>query len=304
MEKLFDITLLNSAIRMIAPILLAALGGLLCDRVKVFNITLEGTMLLGAFAAVATSYFVGNSIVAVIVAALIGMLFSMLLGLFVVTLKGDAIVVGIAMNMLASGLSTFLLRSIFGVKGQFKDPRLVPLQKWDIPIIKDIPVIGEIFSGHSWVVYLSWFAVIFIYFLLFRHIFGLRMRGVGQNDEAAATLGINVSRVRYGALAICGLLVGIAGAQLSLGQVTLYVENMSAGRGWIAVVAVMLGNAHPLGVLLASLLFGFSDALGYRLQGSSLPSQFSQIIPYVVTLLAVFINQVRKIKRTSVLPKS
>ena len=122
------------------------------------------------------------------------------------------------------------------------------------------------------------------------------MRGVGQNDEAATTLGVNVVRVRYAALAICGLIVGIAGAQLSLGQVTLYVENMSAGRGWIAVVAVMLGRAHPVGVFIASLLFGFSDALGFRLQGSSLPYQFAQIIPYVVTLIAVFINQSRNKK--------
>jgi general nucleoside transport system permease protein len=297
MNNLFDITLLNSTIRMIAPILLAALGGLLCERVLVFNITLEGTMLIGAFTAVAVSYALGNSVIAVVAAALAGLLFSLLLGLFVVTLKGDAIVVGVALNMLASGLTTFLLRALFGVKGQFTSPKIASLARWDIPWVKDIPVIGEIFSGHSWVVYLSWLLVIVVYFFLFRHYIGLRMRGVGQNDKAAATLGVNVPLVRYAAVALCGALVGIAGAQLSLGQVTLYVENMSAGRGWIAIVAVMLGNAHPVGVLLASLLFGFSDALGYRLQGSSMPSQFAAITPYVVTLVAVFFQQIRKRKK-------
>jgi simple sugar transport system permease protein len=294
MSDLFDITLLNSTMRMIAPILLAALGGLLCDRVLVFNIALEGTMLIGAFTAVSISYATGSSILGVLAAALAGLLFSLLLGLFVVTLKGDAIVVGIALNMLASGLSTFLLRTIYGVKGQFTSPAIQSLAKWEIPVIKDIPVLGEIFSGHSWVVYLSWLLIILVTIFLFRSRLGLRMRGVGQNDMAAATLGINVPLTRYLAIAFCGVLVGIAGAQLSLGQVTLYVENMSAGRGWIALVAVMLGNSHPLGVLLASLLFGFSDALGYRLQGSSLPSQISAIMPYAVTLFAIFFQQNRK----------
>jgi simple sugar transport system permease protein len=298
MNNLLDVTLFNSTFRMIAPILLASLGGLLCDRVLIFNIMLEGTMLLGALAAVIASYFLGSSLAGVLAAALVGMLFSLLLGLFVVTLKGDAIVVGIAMNMLASGLSTFLLRTIFGVKGQFSDPRIVGLAHLDLPLIKNIPILGDIFSGHSWVVYFSWIMVVVVYFFLFRTVTGLRMRGVGQNEEAAATLGISVKQVRYLALALCGLLVGIAGAQLSLGQVTLYVENMSAGRGWIAVVAVMLGNAHPLGVFISSLLFGFSDALGYRLQGSSLPYQFAQVIPYAVTLIAIFINQGRKKKLT------
>jgi general nucleoside transport system permease protein len=296
MNNLFDITLFNSTFRMIAPILLAALGGLLCDRVMVFNIALEGTMLLGALAAVIASYFLGSSLAGVLAAALVGMLFSLLLALFVVTLKGDAIVVGIAMNMLASGLSTFLLRTIFGVKGQFSSPKIIGLAHIDLPIIKNIPLLGDIFSGHSWVVYFSWVMVIVVYLFLFRTVTGLRMRGVGQNDEASATLGINVKRIRFLALALCGILVGIAGAQLSLGQVTMYVENMSAGRGWIAVVTVMLGNANPLGVFAASLLFGFSDALGYRLQGSSLPYQFAQIIPYIVTLIAIFINQSRKKK--------
>jgi ABC-type uncharacterized transport system permease subunit len=296
MNNLFDLALFNSTFRMIAPILLAALGGLLCDRVLVFNIALEGTMLLGALAAVIASYFLGSSLAGVLAAALTGMLFNLLLAFLVVTFKGDAIVVGIAMNMLASGLSTFLLRTIFGVKGQFSSPKIVGLANIDLPIIKNIPIIGDIFSGHSWVVYFSWVMVIVVYFFLFRTVTGLRMRGVGQNDEAAATLGIDVKRVRFLALALCGILAGIAGAQLSLGQVTMFVENMSAGRGWIAVVTVMLGNANPLGVFAASLLFGFSDALGYRLQGSSMPYQFSQVIPYVVTLIAIFINQSRKKK--------
>jgi simple sugar transport system permease protein len=296
-QLLIDVALLNSTFRLIAPILLAALGGLLCERVRVFNIALEGGMLIGAFVAVAVSYYTGSALTAVIAASLAAMLFTMLLGLFSVTLKGDAIVTGIALNLLAIGLTTYLLRRQFGVRGQFDDPRIIGLKTINIPLIHDIPVLGEIFSGHSWVVYFSWIMVIVIYIVLFKQVFGLRMRGVGQNDTAAETLGINVTRVRYAALAFCGLLVGIAGAQLSLGQVTLFVENMTAGRGWIAVVAVMLGNAHPFGVFAACMLFGFADALSFRLQGMMLPFQLVDMVPYIITLIALFISQIARSRR-------
>ncbi len=285
---MIDAALLNSTFRLIAPILLAALGGLLCERVLVFNIALEGTMLVAAFAAVVGSFYSGSALVGVLAAVLAGVLFSLLLAVFVVTLRSDAIVSGIALNLLASGLTTYLLRRLFGTKGQFDDPRIIGLGTVSLPVIKDIPFLGEIISGHSWIVYLSWVLVLVIYIVLFRQVFGLRMRGVGQNDAAAETLGINVDGMRYAALMLCGVLVGIAGAQLSLGQVTLFVENMTAGRGWIAVVAVMLGNAHPVGVFLASLLFGFADALSFRLQGMLLPFQIADTIPYVVTLIALF----------------
>jgi simple sugar transport system permease protein len=299
---MIDVTLLNSTFRMITPILLAAMGGLLCERVLVFNIALEGTMLLGAFTAVAISFYTGSSVAGLLAAALAGVLFSVLFALFVVTLRGDAIVTGIAMNLLASGLTTFLLRRLFGVRGQFTDPRIASLNRIEIPVIDQIPFLGDVVSGHSWVVYLAWVAVIAVQILLFRQVFGLRMRGVGQNDVAAETLGVNVTGVRYAALALCGLLTGIAGAQLSLGQVTLYVENMSAGRGWIAVVAVMLGKAHPIGVALASVLFGFADAASFRLQGLGLPFQITDTIPYVVTLIVLFVAQAARRRQAQTAP--
>jgi simple sugar transport system permease protein len=155
-------------------------------------------------------------------------------------------------------------------------------------------VIGPILSGHTWIVYCSWALVAVTYVMLFRHRIGLRLRGVGEQPEAAATLGIHVERVQFAAIICSGLLCGLAGAQLSLGEVTLFVENMSAGRGWIAVVAVMLGQAHPLGVFAASILFGFADSIGIRLQGVGVPSQFTSMLPYVITLAALFIVQARR----------
>jgi len=193
-----------------------------------------------------------------------------------------------------SGATVFLLRAMFGVKGAFQDPKIQGLGKLSLGALDNVPVLGPILLGHTWVVYASWVLVVIVYIVLFRHRVGLRLRGVGEMPEAAETLGVNVKVMRYGAILVSGLLCGLAGAQLSLGQVTLFVENMSAGRGWIAVVAVMFGQAHPIGVFLASVLFGFADSIGFRLQGVGLPSQFTGMVPYVVTLIALFITQARR----------
>lgn len=297
MEQLltiFDATLLNSTFRFITPILLAALGGLICERVGVFNIALEGLMLTGAFFAVVGSYYAVHSLVGVLTAMLAAAILSLVFAFLAVTLRGNMIVLGIALNLLASGGTIFLLRALFGVKGAFQDPRLQGLGRITLAGIENMPVLGPILSGHSWIVYLSWVLVAVVYVLLFHHRIGLRMRGAGEQPEAAATLGVNVAAIRYGAILVSGLLCGLAGAQLSLGQVTLFVENMSAGRGWIAVVAVMFGQAHPLGVLAASVLFGFADSIGFRLQGLGLPAQFTGMVPYVVTLISLIVIQARR----------
>lgn len=282
-----DPTLLNSIFRFVTPILLAALGGLLCDRVGVFNIALEGMLLTGAFTAVVGSYYFESSLAGVLAAMLGGAAVGLIFALLTVTFRADMIVVGIAINLFASGTTIFLLRSLFGVKGAFQDPRIQGLAKIDIPVIDEMPVLGPLISDHTWLVYLSWLLVIGLNILLFRHALGLRLRGVGERPQAAATLGIDVPRLRYGVILVSGLLCGLGGAQLALGNVTLFVEDMSAGRGWIAVVAVMLGQAHPLGVFAASTLFGFVDSLSFRIQGLGLPSQFTEMLPYVVTLLSL-----------------
>jgi ABC-type uncharacterized transport system permease subunit len=291
---ILDATLLNSTFRMIAPILLAALGGLLCERVGVFNIALEGLMLVGAFAAVAGSFFTENAIVGVVAAVGAAALLAALFGAAAVYLRGNMIVLGIATNFLALGATSFTMPLLFGVKGNFTDPRIHGVGKLAIPGVDGVPVLGAMLSGHSWLVYVSWVLVLAAHVLLFRHPLGLRARGIGERPEAAATLGVRVRPFQLGVVVLSGALCGLAGAQLSLGQVTLFVENMTAGRGWIAVVAVMFGRAHPLAVLGASVLFGFFDALGFRLQGSRLPNQFAQMIPYVATLLGLFVFEARR----------
>ncbi|MFE2327143.1 ABC transporter permease [Streptomyces sp. NPDC059385] len=264
-----------SVLRALTPILLAALGGAICERAGVFNIGLEGMMLIGCFSAVTTSWFTGSPWLGVLAAALAAAAYSLILAVGAVTLRGDAVVLGVAMNLLAVGLTGFLLRTVFGVRGTFDDPRLTGL-----------PLIG----GQSPLAYLSWSAALFTAFMLSRHVWGLRLRGVGEAPDAAAALGVSPVKYRYGAVLTAGVLCGRAGAQLALGNVTLFSENMTAGRGWIAVVAVMLGRAAPLGVLLAALLFAVAEAAGFRLQGLGLPQQATDAAPYAVTLAALFLT--------------
>lgn len=298
--NIFDATLLNSTFRFVTPILLAALGGLICERAGVFNIALEGLMLTGAFAAVLGSFYSGHAVIGVMTAVLAGAILATLFAFFAITLRGHMIVLGIAINLLASGTTIFLLRTMFGVKGAFQHPDLAGLGKINLPGLASVPVLGPLVSGHSWVIYLSWLLVLVTYFLLFHHALGLRLRGVGEHAEAAATLGVSVPAMRYAAVILSGMLCGLAGAQLSLGNVTLFVENMSAGRGWIAVVAVMFGQAHPVGVFIASLLFGLADSIGFRLQGLGLPSQFTGMVPYIVTLISLFIIEAQRQRRKRV----
>ncbi|MFF4006599.1 ABC transporter permease [Streptomyces sp. NPDC001717] len=264
-----------SVLRALTPILLAALGGAICERAGVFNIGLEGMMLIGCFSAVTTSWFTGSPWLGVLAAALAAAAYSLILAVGAVTLRGDAVVLGVAMNLLAVGLTGFLLRTVFGVRGTFDDPRLTGL-----------PLIG----GQSPLAYLSWSAALLTAFTLSRHVWGLRLRGVGEAPDAAAALGVSPVKYRYGAVLAAGVLCGLAGAQLALGNVTLFSENMTAGRGWIAVVAVMLGRAAPVGVLLAALLFAVTEAAGFRLQGLGLPQQATDAAPYAVTLAALFLT--------------
>ena len=285
---LFDQDLVASVLRSLIPILLAALGGMLAERVGIFNIGLEGMILVGAFAGVAASFFTHNWIVGTIVAMLSGALFSLILGYGAVYRKGDPIVLAIAMNILAVGMTSFLIVAVFGVQGVFQDPGIDGIPVWRIPFLADIPWIGALFALTP-LGYLALILVPVLWVVLFRTPLGLRLRGVGERPLAAATMGVKPQQYQLGAVIASGALAGLGGAQLALGNVVQFTENMSAGRGWIAVVAVMLARAHPVGVLGAALLFGFADAVGFRLQSFGLPQQLTDAGPYVLTLVVLIL---------------
>ncbi len=292
---IFSEDLIASVLRSLIPILLAAIGGMLCERVGIFNIGLEGIILIGAFAGVAASFFTNNWVAGVIVAMLAGMLFSLILGYGSVYRSGDPIVLAVAMNILAIGVTSFLLVAIFNVQGVFKDPGIDGIPTWRIPVLADIPWIGPLFNLTP-LGYLALLLVPISWVVLFRMPLGLRLRGVGERPLAAATMGVNPQRYQLWAVLASGALAGLGGAQLALGNVVQFNEGMSAGRGWIAVVAVMLARAHPVGVLLAALLFGFTDAVGFRLQAFGLPQQLTDAMPYVMTLVVLVIVSRRFVK--------
>jgi ABC-type uncharacterized transport system permease subunit len=289
-----DLALLASTVRLVVPILLAAYGGLLSERAGIFNIGLEGLMLVGAFFAVAGSFWTGEPFAGLALAVLAATLLALAFAVVVVDLGGDAIVAGLALNILALGLTSYLIRPVFGVQGSYYDPDLRGLPHITLPVVDGLPVLGPLLSGYSPLVYLAFALAAVFQVWLFRHSWGIRLRAVGEGPVAAASVGIPVRAARYGALLATGALCGLAGAELSISLVTQFVLGMTAGRGFIALVAVMFGRAHPLGVLGASLLFGFMYALTLRLQGTEVPPQFIAMLPYVVTIVVLVLVAVRQ----------
>jgi general nucleoside transport system permease protein len=269
--------LLSSAIRQATPLLLAALGGLYSERSGVINIALEGLLLAGAFTAATVTYFSGNPWVGLAAAVGAGVLVALIHGVACIRFKADQVVSGTAINILFLGVPALLSGAFFqstGATPQLRQGQLMPLT----PIV------------------LAFVLVPVTWYVLNRTPFGLRLRAVGENPEAADTAGVNVARVRFAAVMLSGALAAIGGAYLSIGQSSLFARNMSAGRGFIALAALIFGKWRPVQTMLACLLFGFADALSIQMQGvSQVPVQFIQIVPYVLTIvvLAGFIGQSR-----------
>jgi ABC-type uncharacterized transport system permease subunit len=289
--------LINGMISGATPILLAALGGAFTFYAGVFNIAMEGMMLTGAFFAVLGSYYFDSWLMGVLLAIVGSLVLALIFIVFAVVLDTDEFVTGIALNLFAVGATTYMLRQIFKVKGVFANPGIQAMPAIKIPWIENIPVIGSILSGQNVMVYVAIAATLLSFYLVFKTRFGLRLRAAGYNPACLDSSGVPSNRLRVSSLLVCGVLCGLAGAFLSLGYVTLFSENMSAGRGWISLAAIILVSGHPLGVALISLVFGFSDGLGLLLQGYQVPAQFTSMVPYVATLIALFFYARREIKR-------
>ncbi len=262
------------------PILLAGLGGALCARAGVFNVALEGQMLFGTFAAVAGSWFAGGSAAGTVIAIVVGAFVGAVMGVLVVRLHADVIVVGIGINLVAAGLTAFLLQVFFHVQGVFYDKRLQGLPN----------VLGE-----TPVFYLAFVAVVVVAVLLFRTRWGLRLRGVGEAPEAAGTLGVSVTRMQITVVTLAGALCGLAGAQLSLGEVQEFSNNMTTGRGYVALVAVLLARANPWAVAAAAVGFGLIDAISTQLQSVGIPAQLVGVIPYSIALISLVLFRTRHV---------
>lgn len=278
---------LATSLRLSLPVVFAALGGVLAERSGVFNIGLEGMMLAGAFGAAVGAYFSGTPFGGVVVGIAFGVLGALILAVLAVSLGVNQIVTGIAINMLMLGLTAFLSRVVF--EGQANTMTLSGFKPIAIPGLASIPVIGPVLFNQDLLVYLMYALVGLGWWLMFHSRPGLEIRAVGENPRAADTAGISVPRLRYICVLASGGLAGLGGAYLVLSQIFLFSEHMSAGKGFIALAAVILGRWSPLGALLACLLFGVFDALQLRLQFANpeVPYQAFVILPYAVSILAL-----------------
>jgi len=299
MNEIFNVALLQNTLRTSTPIVLAALGGLFTEHAGIMNIGMDGMILVGAFAAVAASYFFASAAMGVLFAVLCGILIGLLFGLFVIKFKSDEFIIGVALNIFAGGLTVFLLRTIFGVKGAFSDPGIYPITTVHIPLLDNIPVLGELLNNNTMFVYISWVLVVLTWIFLYKTPWGYWLRAAGEHPASLRSAGVSPEKMKYLASLLCGVLCGFAGAHLSLGYLTMFTEGMSANRGFIAFACVIFGLANPPRVFLSALLFGFLDALGLRLQSVGMPSGLTAITPYLVTvIMMVYVVQSEKRKRS------
>ena len=299
MSDVFNLLLLQNTLRTATPVVLCALGCLMTERVGIMNIGVEGMMLMGAFFAVLGSYLYGSWMMGIVFVVVLGVLLGLFYYLFSIKFKSDEFVIGVALNILAGGLTVFLLRTLFGVKGSFSGPGIVPLPTIDIPWLENIPVLGTILSGNTLLVYVSWILVFLCWLLLYKTPLGFHLRASGEAPEALRASGVNPDRMKMLASVLCGVLASLSGAHLSLGYLTMFSENMSASRGFVAVACVIFGGGNPPRVFLAALLFGFIDALGLRLQ-KYIPSDITAMAPYVVTVVMMVVVVLMKRRKKAI----
>ncbi len=299
------IPLLNASIRLAVPTGLAAVGESLCQRAGVLNLSLEGMMLSGAYAAFLATHYSGEPWLGVAGGIGGGVFIGMLMALFSVRLKTEQVINGIALVLLAQGLTSFLHVRLFGVTSP---ERFDPMQKLEIPVLGAIPGLGSVVFDQSPLVYVAVALIISVSWTLHRTRFGLAVRAAGDRPGAADAAGTNVDRIRSAAILASGAMAGLGGAVLVVGQLGLFTQNVTAGRGWVAIALVIFGRWSPLRVAAGAFLFGFTDALQLRIQSASggiesnVPFEFFQALPYLVTIVVVVVATARA--RTDAQPES
>jgi simple sugar transport system permease protein len=278
-------TLLASTIRNSTPLIFAALGGMFSERSGVVNIGLEGLMLISAFAGVVGASLSSSALVGLGFALAAGLIFALIHALMSITFEADQIISGTAINLLALGGTGFLMVQIFGSGGT--SPRVPGFKEVAIPLLSDIPLIGPALFNQSLLVYLMYLLIPITWFVVFRTPFGLRLRATGEVPEAVDTAGVSVSRMRYYGVALSGLLAACGGVYLSMGILSAFTEGMTNGRGFIALAALIFGRWNPIGAAGAALLFGFALAVTYQVPQEVIPLEFIQMLPYILTIVAL-----------------
>ena len=292
LNAIFSTSFGFSVLRVTTPINFAAMAALITNKAGVMNIALEAIMLFGAFFGTVVSAWTQNAFFGVLAAIGAGIILSMLMAFFAFRMKADLILTGIALNTFASGSTVFLMYMVCNDKASTSGLPSCNVPSIDLPLIKSIPVIGEMISGHNLLTYLAFFSVIVVWILIYKTPLGLRIRAVGENAHAAESVGIKVMNVQFIALFLSGIFAGLGGAFMSMGYLSFFSRDMIAGRGFIALAAQNMGGAAPLGTLIASIIFGIADALSNMLQTLNVPAELVQMQPYLLTIIGLVIYAV------------
>lgn len=297
----FDANWLTAMIGLTTPVLFAATGELVAERAGIINIGLEGMMLGGAFFAFVTTWQTGSIWLGVLVALAAGALLAALMAFLSIEASADQIVVGVGLNILAFGVTTFAFEQIFSSRGQVI---LQPMRPLAIPGLSHLPGVGKALFDQVPLAYLAYLLLPAVWFLLFKTTWGIALRAAGELPEAVESAGIRVKRVRWLATLAAGAFAGVGGSFLSVASLGLFIQGMSAGRGFIALAAVIFGRWRPLGVLAACLLFGGADALQLRLQaaGSTIPVHLLLMLPYVATIVVLALAQTARARQRLGMP--
>lgn len=289
-----------SIIRVATPLVLASLAVVITSNAGITNIGIEGVMLISALCGVLGSYYFGGPWIGLLFSVISGVLFSLLIGYVSLNLKADSVLTCIAFNTMAIGGTVFIMYSIVGDKGTTLALNSGKLPNIAIPLIEDIPVLGDILSNHNILSYVAFIMIFISNIFIYRTPVGLRIRSAGEAPEALTSVGVSINNTKYLALGISGVLGGIAGAFMSMGYVTWFSKNMTAGRGFIALAADAMGNSTPIGATLSSIVFAIVEALTYSLQIKKIPTELIQMLPYLVTIMGLVIYSINK-KRKGVI---
>jgi general nucleoside transport system permease protein len=283
----FSIPLLHNTVGIMTPFLLAAIGGLFTEIAGVLNIALEGLMLIGAFFSVLFTAATGSLLLGVLLGIGASVLTAYVLGAVSLKLKANIFITGLATNLFASGFTVVLAFRIFGNKGVVRFENLPSLPVLSVPSLERVPVLGDVFFGHNIFVYVSWIAVAVTAVVIYKTPFGLRLRGTGHSPGTISSIGLKPERYQLYGICISGFTCGLAGAMLTL-NMGAFIPEITSGRGWIALVAIYLGNKTPFGILIASFVFGFAESFSNFAQGLiNIPADFILAFPYIITLLAM-----------------
>lgn len=287
-------TFVFSIIRITTPILFATLGACVSDQIGMTNVGLDGIMTASALAGVIGSALFNNAFIGVLFAMLVGLGLGLALGLISIRLKTDLMLAGISLNLICTAGAALVLFIASGDRSVSTSIKSHVVANVNLPLIQDIPVLGRILSGHSSLTYIAFIAVIIMHFFINRTATGLRIRSIGENPSAAQSLGIHVQRYQYLAMGLSGLLAGLGGAFLSMSYVSFFTTNITSGRGFIAVAASAMGGAEPVAAMLAAVLFGAANALANAIPTGFIPQDLIQMLPYVVTVVALTIRAAAK----------